>query len=164
MGIIKKHKMAVIVAVSMLIEGLGLFFLLSGGAKDVHAEEKSEHGAVKAGPKGNLTEIELGEFKINNAVQPGSSIRIECKVFAAVESDSDHHDAKGGLPETYAKKKNRIREAIQAVLRKANMDALGEPTLATIKRQIQDAVSSMIGREKPAVQAIIIPEFRVTEI
>lgn len=159
MAMLKKYKMYVILAAMMIGEGLALFMILPGSRTELKADD-NESGSVTLDAKSaEVVEILLGNFKVNNTSDPGLPIRIECSVYATVDRKHEYEFA-----EAFKTKEFRVKESIVTVLRRATYESIQEATLATLKRQIKEATSDVLGKEKSLLASIVIPEINGREM
>ncbi|MFO0949256.1 MAG: hypothetical protein U1D30_25645 [Planctomycetota bacterium] len=158
MALIKKYKMYLVLALMMIGEGLALFMILPGTRTELKADD---HESASAGEtkSGEVVEILLGNFKVNNTADPGLPIRIECSVYATVDKI---HEAE--FTEVFKAREFRVKESVVTVLRRATFESIQEATLATLKRQIKEATSEVLGKEKSILASIVIPELNGREM
>lgn len=156
-GMIKKYKWWFVGIAVMVAEGLLFMLLLPDSSMVVEGAAVAPGGNVASK---DMVEKPLGEkLQISNVADPAVPLRIDCSIYAAVPTkDEAAFDA---LMET---KKYRVMEVVTTVLRRAGYEQLQEPSLATIKRQLKEAVTDVLGKDKPYVESIIIPDFKSIEL
>lgn len=158
MALLVKYKLYLIFGGLMSAEALVLFFLLGGSASTPAAAEAAVAEDTKASG-GEFFEFELGDFKISNNSVEGSPLRVDCKIFAEIPKEYESN-----FTEVYEKKKHRVRDAIQAVVRAASYTDVTDPDLGTVKRKIKKSVADVIGGDKPFITQIIISDFQSYEL
>ena len=153
MAILMKYKLFLIFGALMALEGLGLFFFLG---KSQHPVAEHEEALVKeAHAESDFVEFELGDYKISNNSVEGSPMRIDCKIFAEVPKEYEHH-----FQEAYETKQHRVRDAVQGIIRGASYADVTDPDLGAIKRKLKKAIMDVIGSEKPYVAQVIVSDFQ----
>ncbi|QDU63765.1 hypothetical protein Pan216_46460 [Planctomycetes bacterium Pan216] len=153
MQLLQKYRFFVIILIaSLLVEGVFLSLVLSSG-EEAAADTEKEVAVV------DLAEIEIGSFTVTNHEEPGLPLRVDFTVFAAVEKSLEEE-----FSTAYELNTNKIKEAITIVIRQARPEDLREDDLEYVKAQITKAIREIIGREKPSVQGVIIPNFDVYQI
>ncbi len=149
-----KLKMIIIVAVMMIAEGAGVFFLVSsmGGPKTVAATElEGLEGTGEEAP----VEIELVKDRFQN-MQTGRVWEWRVEIFLKVRQKNV--DEILAIQERDAA---AIKEGVARIFRRANDRHLREPELETITRQLTTYLNTVFGLDAdgfPRIDRVIIPE------
>jgi flagellar basal body-associated protein FliL len=158
MAALLKYKLFLIFGGLMLVEGLVLFFMLSGSSTSTTASEEAMVEEAQA--QAEFIEFDLGDpFKVSNSSVEGSPMRIDCKMFAEVPKEYEPK-----FLEAYEAKKHRVRDAVQAVIRGASYADITDPDLGAIKRKLKKAIADVIGTEKPYISQVIVSDFQSYEL
>ncbi len=143
----------------MLIEGVGLYAmmkLLGSGPEQAAADE----GLVSSGAEaGDRPEIPVVKMKVPNRLS-GKTYVYDIEVAATLIVPE------GKEPEPYAKEiikkiekhENGIRDRLGYLVRSTKPDALDEPGLVRIRRQIKEELGKVLGDEKLFDQ-ILLPRW-----
>jgi flagellar basal body-associated protein FliL len=148
-------KMILIVAVLMIVEGAGVFFLVSsmGGPKSVEATELA--GLEGTGEEAPV-EIELVNERFQN-MQTGRVWEWRVEIFLRVRQKNV--DEITAIQERDAA---TIKQGVALIFRRAHDRHLREPGLETITRQIttylNEEVFGLDADGLPRVERVIIPE------
>ncbi|MBX9656266.1 flagellar basal body-associated FliL family protein [bacterium] len=153
MAMLMKYKLFLIFGLLMVVEGAGLFFFLGQSKPATPAHEEAL--VKEAHAESDFVEFELGDYKISNNSVEGSPMRIDCKIFAEVPKEYEHH-----FTEAYELKKHRVRDAVQAIVRGASYADVTDPDLGAIKRKLKKAIMDVIGSEKPYIAQVIVSDFQ----
>lgn len=146
------------VGVAVMVAEAVLFMLLLPDSSMV-VEGAAVNASTGTSTK-EMVEKPLGEkLQISNVADPAVPLRLDCSIYAAVPLKNELEFDQ--LMET---KKFRVMEVVTTVLRRAGYEQLQEPSLATIKRQLKEAVTEVLGKDKPYVESIIIPDFKTIEL
>jgi flagellar basal body-associated protein FliL len=155
MGLLKKYKMILTIALLMVVEAAVLFYALpsrstmSGKTRAGASENADEESGVE------LAEFKVGEgFKVHNRTDPVTPLRIEFDIYLAVGKEVEEE-----FQQVFDAKQQRIREAIQTVMRNATDAEINEEGWRTLKRKLKEAVDQVVGPDKPYVKDVILPRF-----
>ncbi len=149
-----KLKMMLIVAVMMIAEGAGVFFLVSSmnGPKTVAATElEGLEGTGEEAP----VEIELVKDRFQN-MQTGRVWEWRVEIFLRVRQKNV--DEITAIQERDAA---TIKEGVARIFRRAQDRHLREPGLETITRQLTTYLNTVFGLDAdgfPRIDRVIIPE------
>ena len=147
-------KMILIIAVMMIIEGAGVFFLVSSmsGPKDVAADEiEGLEGTGDEAP----VELKLVEDRFQN-MQTGRVWEWRVQIYLRVRQKNV--DEIKAIEERDAAS---IKEGVALIFRRANDRYLREPGLETITRQLTTYLNEVFGLDAdglPRIDRVIIPE------
>ena len=147
-------KMIIIVAVMMIVEGAGVFFLVSsmGGPKSVEATELiGLEGTGEEAP----VEIELISDRFQN-MQTGRVWEWRVSVFLRVRQKNVDE-----ITAIQERDKATIKEGVALIFRRAHDRHLREPGLETITRQLTVYLNEVFGLDAdglPRIDRVIIPE------
>ena len=147
-------KMIIVVAVMMILEGAGVFFLVSsmGGPDMVEATElEGLEGTGEEAP----VEIALVEERFQN-MQTGRVWEWRVEIFLRVRQKNV--DEIVAIQERDAA---TIKEGVAMIFRRANDRHLREPGLETITRQLTTYLNEIFGLDPdglPRIDRVIIPE------
>jgi len=149
-----KLKLIIIVAVMMLVEGAGVFFLVSsmGGPKNVAATELE--GLEGTGDEAPV-EIELIKDRFQN-MQTGRVWEWRVEIFLRVRQKNV--DEIVAIQERDAA---TIKEGVALIFRRANDRHLREPGLETITRQLTTYLNTVFGLDAdgfPRIDRVIVSE------
>ena len=148
-------KTIIIVAVLMLVEGVGVFFVLGalGGPKTSKADTKElvhddteEIGEVRVLPKEDekFQNLSSGQVWVWNV---SVFVRVKNKNSERVETSLEGHRAE-------------IKEGISQIVGRAQTTQLKEPERQSLKRQIAALLDKVIGQDadgKPLIEGLLIP-------
>lgn len=152
MNVIKKHKGFFVLAGVLLVEAVAT--VLMAPTRKMHA------GHADAEPKAaELVEVPIGDFVVNNAIDPERPFLIRCAVMGTVSLEK-----KVALEVMLKSHQQRLRESISTVLRQATPEQVADSGLAAIRRQIHDQWTAIAGERADLVEHVIIPDFRVTDL
>lgn len=119
----------------------------------------SEKKPEEASPiPGRAMECDLGDFSVQNWTDPERSIRVDFKTFAVVSMDQE-----ATFQERLALRQQRVRDAINAVVRTASRGQIHDAELTQLKKSIATTVASTVGVDARSIESIVIPEFKVTD-
>lgn len=116
-------------------------------AKAIHAENKEE------AEKKKIIEIQLASGKFPN-MRTGRNILYDAEIFVTLQK-ANEEQAKSVMESSKA----QIGMEVATIIRRAEPEWFGEPTLATLRRQIKGAIEERFGNdkeEKPIVQEVVI--------
>lgn len=147
-------KMILIIAVIMIVEGAGVFFLVSkmGGPKSVEASELV--GLEGTGVEAPV-EVELLQGQFQN-MQTGRVWEWRVEMYLRIREKN--------LPEItrlMERDAATIKEGIALIFRRAHDRHLREPGLETITRQVTSYLNEQFGMDAdgiPLIDRVIIPE------
>lgn len=165
-----------IVVAVMLLEGVGLFFVLGKGsshaatsehgdeghdshaAADSHGGHGGHGGHSEASSDSESAEVTLETFMTtNNRAAPGSIIhmtfRLVCIVQTAQKASFEHA--------ANEEQRHRVRETILKVARSASMEDLSDPDLSSIKRLFREEINKVL--RKSYVTEVVISDFKTIE-
>lgn len=163
--LMKKLKIAAMVAGVVLVECACAYFFIPSAAADPQASE----AAIKAaeaellGDKEENTEVEdeievdLGEFRVTS-YQPATdtTFRVNFHLFGTiVEEDKDEFDVLKEANEA------RLREQVNVIVRSAEIPDLTDPNLGLIKRRILDKINRILGKQ--VVKGVIFSDMSFVE-
>jgi len=146
----------IVVAALMLGEGVAIFVVtralnqtpLPSVAAETAGNQAGEGGAAQS----QLAEIELAECKPTNRVT-GKLISFQLRVTALVPLAEEKE-----VEQLIKRKRERIRDRVNFVIRSAEPSHLAEPGLETIKRRIKHEIDELLGDDR-IVREVLIPEF-----
>jgi len=144
----------IIVLALMLGEGAAVYFVASamGPEPDLVAGSPLE-GQEDVDAEPSYAEVELAQCRPTNR-KSGRQITLLVKVSALVlEEDA----ALAG--ELVEKKKSRILDRIQFIIRSAEIQHLNEPGLETVKRRLKQEMDRIFG-DPELLKKILIPEWQ----
>lgn len=147
-------KMIIIVAVMMIVEGAGVFFLVSsmGGPKGVEASElQGLEGTGEEAP----VEIPLVDDRFQN-MQTGRVWEWRTIIFLRVRQKNVNE-----ITAIQERDTATIKEGVAMIFRKAQDRHLREPGLETITRQLTTYLNEVFGLDAdglPRIDRVIIPE------
>lgn len=143
------------VAVIMIAEGAGVYFLASAtGPKDAHADVKhveDEHAANAEA----LVEIPLVEDKFQN-MQSGRAYIWDMSVVIKVKAKDEELVTK-----TLERNAAEVKEGVALIVRRAAHTQLLEPGLESINRQLVSYLNTVVEHDaegKDRVQRVLIPK------
>ena len=145
---------AIVVAVLMLVEGVGIFVVVkmtsgspsAAAAADIEGQAEAEAEAMQ--------EIMLVEEKFQN-MQSGRVWLWDTQIFMKVRTKNQPTVAK-----VLERRQAEVKEGVALIFRKAQDRHLREPGLETINRQLKAYVDEVFGTDPdgfPRVERIIIP-------
>lgn len=147
-------KMILIVAVMMIVEGAGVFFLVSsmGGPKGVEASElQGLEGTGEEAP----VEIALVDDRFQN-MQTGRVWEWRVVIFLRVRQKNVNE-----ITAIQERDTATIKEGVAMIFRKAQDRHLREPGLETVTRQLTTYLNEVFGLDAdglPRIDRVIIPE------
>lgn len=103
------------------------------------------------------TEVDLGEFVITTT-NPATNVtlRVEFHLYATVDADRESE-----FRTLLEKKRHRLRDVVNSVIRGAEYMDLVDPNLGLIKRKIMEETNRTLG--KPLVGTMLFSDFSVVE-
>lgn len=149
-----KFKWIIIVLVLMIGEAVVMMMMFHNPAPSADQPVAEAKTADK-----DLMEVSVGDFKINNQSDPGMPMRVDFSLI--LEIDKADETAFTAIQEV---KKHRINQAVMTVVRMASVDDLYEGSLATLKGELKDSISKIIGRENPYIKGIVINGYSTYEM
>lgn len=126
--------------------------ILSGGSEPEDDEE------IPIQEVFDSVEVQVDSFSTTNGrAAPGSVIHTTFKLTAVVPLGQEIEF------ERLANQQNngRVRQAVEKIVRSANLDDLNDPNLATIKRQLREEINKIL--KKSYVSEIVISDFKMME-
>jgi flagellar basal body-associated protein FliL len=147
-------KLIIIIAVIMIVEGAGVFFLVSsmGGPKGADATELAElEGTGEDAP----VEIPLVEERFQN-MSTGHVWEWRVKIVLRARQKNQTH-----IETIQERDTALLTEGVSLIFRRAQDRHLREPGLETITRQLTTYVNEVFGLDAdgmPRVDRVIIPE------
>tara|TARA_R110002072_G_scaffold2188_6_gene18113 strand:- start:674 stop:1210 length:537 start_codon:yes stop_codon:yes gene_type:complete len=147
-------KMIIIIAVIMVLEGAGVFFLVNmmGGPKGVEA---SEMALLEGTGEDAPVEIELVEDRFQN-MSTGHVWEWRVQIVLRARQKNAAH-----LETIKERDAALLKEGVALIFRRAQDRHLREPGLETITRQLTTYVNEVFGVDAdgmPRVDRVIIPE------
>ena len=147
----------VIVALLMVVEGVGIFFLAKTLSPAPAGALAAEMGDKADGTDGAnqeaFAEIELAECRPSNMMS-GKLIVFHTRVSALVAIDDQER------AETLIRaRRARLEEGVNTIIRSAELNHLSEPGLETIKRRLKHRCDEIFG-DKDLVKEVIIQTFQ----
>lgn len=144
----------IIMAVVLLVEGLAIAgaFMLSGGAADVKADPAKIDEAAKL--EQPVEELVLDGRFAN--MRLGYTVVYTTKVVVKVKRK--HQDR---VQQAIEQRAAELEEAVQTIFRRAEPTQLKEPTLATLRRQVQAELDRIFQQDEngePIVLSVVIPK------
>lgn len=144
----------------MLLEGVGLYLamkMFGAGPEEASADE----GLVDQGgqPKCERLEIIIAKLKVPNG-RAGRTYLYDVQVAATVTVPDGKlpEDYKGEVEEMIAARENAIQDRLSVLIRRSEPQALDEPGLVMIRRQIQAELGKVFGDEK-LFSTILLPRW-----
>ena len=154
-------------ATVVVLECWLVYMLMPSSADLAFAAAAQDPGILQpGGPEGILEieddgedrqEVDLGQFSLTS-FQPESNttLRIDFHLWGTVlEDDVDDFD------DLHSVHKNRMREQVIMIVRRAVITDLTDPALALIKRRILEKSNRVLG--KPLLQSIVVGDFSFVE-
>jgi len=147
-------KMILVIAVLMIVEGAGVFFLVSsmGGPKSVEATDLV--GLEGTGDEAPV-EVKLVEDRFQN-MQTGRVWEWRVQIFLRVRQKNVDE-----IQATMERDAATLKEGVALIFRRANDRHLREPGLETITRQLTTYLNEAFGLDAdglPRIDRVIIPE------
>lgn len=140
----------------LLVVSIGMagafLVILSGGSEPEEEEEVSLEEVLDS------VEVPIDEFSTTNGrAAPGSVIHTTFKLTAVVPMGQEIEF------ERLANQQNngRVRQAVEKIVRSANLDDLNDPNLSTMKRQLREEINKIL--KKSYVSEIVISDFKMME-
>ncbi|HEY3967834.1 MAG TPA: flagellar basal body-associated FliL family protein [Planctomycetaceae bacterium] len=104
-----------------------------------------------------IAEISLGEFSFSNtAAVPGIILHVDFKLTALASTRQS-----STLESQFRWNQERIREAVNKIVRSSSYDELNEPNLGTLKRLIREELNRVLAKD--LINEIVINDIRVLE-
>lgn len=158
----KRIKLIAIVLVLMTVPAIGAALLLPKGhttstgeaaenghpSEDAHSAEKSTEG---------LVEVEIGSFSVTIELEDGMLWNVSFKLYATVGPAERSHFEEA-VTERY---KARVRQAVNKVVRRSNINDLRDPQLDLLKRNLKTEVNNVLPERY--VREIIVTEIRTMQ-
>ncbi len=147
-------KMILIIAVIMIVEGAGLYVILSkmGGPKAIEASELA--GLEDSGEEAPV-EVELLKERFQN-MQTGRVWEWRVEIFLRVRTKN-----LAEITRLQERDAATLKEGVALIFRRAHDRHLREPDLATITRQVTTYLNEQFGVDPdgiPFIDRVIIPE------
>ena len=103
-------------------------------------------------------EVDLGSFEVTS-YQPSSDVtlRVEFQLCGVISEENLSE-----FKRVYQRRKNRLREQVQIVIRSADPNDLRDSGLGLIKRRLQSKVNCTLG--KRLLDGVVIPHISTVEI
>lgn len=140
-----------IIAVMMILEGVGIFVFVAMTSKGPNAATASTLDGLQ--PEVSMAELLLIEDKFNNATD-GRTHRFEVEIFLKVREEN-----KEFVEKRLESRKHEIRDRVGQILRTTQVSQLLEPDLRTLRRQLlvlSDELFEIDGDDNRRVEQIII--------
>lgn len=150
------------VTTAMLVEGVVLFFMLSGG-KPAPAPAEGDGAAPTEAVKpveieDKTAEVLIDNFNTTNSkAAPGSVIHVSMKL-TAITPEGQSKDFEELANKTY---KTRVRQVVERLIRGATMEELQDPSLSTLRRMIKEDINKLLS--KSMVLDSTVSDFRLIE-
>ncbi len=157
--------MGAIVLIVVVVPAVVIYLLLPNPPSPDPSHRSPAEGSAAAashepGGKGShagFADVSLGEFKISNGTAvPGLTIEIEFKLTAVTAAQQAQ-----GLEAQVKMHTARIRQAVNSIVRNADIDELNDPKLETIQRLIHEDVNRLL--RKGYVNEVTITDVTITE-
>lgn len=158
----KKKLIVIAVIVLIVLAQLAVVyvFLLAPSAKTEDKKTEVEQTAVAQGESalGDIVEVNIGtDFNCTNGkAHQGTVIHVNFKVVALV-STNEETSFKDAVKAAEA----RIKEAVMIVARQADIEALNDPNLGSIKRLIREQINKIL--KKSYIRDVVISEYSLIE-
>ena len=158
----KKFKIVGIVLVVMLLEAVGMYFLLPAPSVANEITNASvvsgEEGSTESGDALATKEVNIDKFNTTNSIAaPGSVIHVSFTLVAIVSADN----VTSFETVVSDEKKWRVQQVVIKVVRSASLEDLNDPNLGTIKRLIREEINKVLG--KSYVSNVVIGGYRTME-
>ncbi len=125
----------------------------ANGAHAVPAHKLPDHEPVEE----EFAEVSLGEFSFSNtAAVPGIIMHVDFKLTALASTKQS-----STLEAQFRWNQERIREAVNKIVRSSSYDELNEPNLGTLKRLIREELNRVLAKD--LINEIVINDIRVLE-
>ncbi len=149
----KRKMQLIIVAILMIGEGVGIYFVANALSPVPPASVAGAGGAddAESATQPDYAEIELAECRPSNKVS-GKFISFHLRVSALVDADKEEESKK-----LVSAKRARIRDRVNFVIRSVEPKHLNEPGLETIKRRIKFELSRLFDNPE-LIRDVLIPE------
>ncbi|MBI3860340.1 MAG: flagellar basal body-associated FliL family protein [Planctomycetia bacterium] len=123
------------------------------GTLAAHAQGKVEHDADRV----DLAEVAVGDFSFSNtSAVPGIIMNVDFKLTALASP------SQSSILESQMRwHQERIREAINRIVRSSSYDQLTDPNLGTLKRLIRGEINQLMSGK--LVSEIVINDIRILE-
>ena len=152
----------------VVFECVGVYMFLPSAAELESIAQAGDPGIMEpGGPEGLLDnieedgedklEVDLGQFSLTS-FQPetNTTLRIDFHLWGTVLEDDV-----GDFDDLRQIHKNRMREQVIMIVRRAVITDLTDPSLALIKRRILEKTNRVLG--KPLLQGIVVGDFSFVE-
>lgn len=154
----KGSKLPLIIAAIMIVEGAGVYFLVSMfGHKPAEAEAHQVEGGGEAALANSQVEIALIEDKFQNM----STNNVWLWDASIVLKVKKKHEPE--ITKLLGERNAEIKEGIAMIFRKATHNQLREPGLETLNRQLTAFVGKIVGNDhegNPIIERVLIPKCR----
>lgn len=150
----KRFGPIVVVALLMLGEGVGVFFLAKmlgdPPAPALGVMDGATEGGDSSDDQSNLAEVEIAECRPSNLTS-GKLISIDIRVTALVIAEDLEE-----IEKMVRAKRARLEDGVNSVIRSAELKDINEPSLATIKRQLKFRFDRILDNPE-LIKQILIP-------
>lgn len=154
----KGSKMPIIIAAIMIVEGAGVYFLVSMlGNKPADAEAHQVEGGGEAALANAQVEIPLIEDKFQNM----STNNVWLWDASIVLKAKKKHEPE--IAKLLEERSAEVKEGVAMIFRKATHNQLREPGLETLNRQVSAFVGKIVGNDhegNPIIERVLIPKCR----
>lgn len=154
----KGSKLPIIIAAIMVVEGAGVYFLVSMlGHKPADAEAHQVEGSGDAALANSQVEIPLIEDKFQNL----STNNVWLWDASIVLKVKKKHEPE--ISKLLEERNAEIKEGVAMIFRKATHNQLREPGLETLNRQLSAFVGKIVGNDhegNPIIERVLIPKCR----
>lgn len=154
----KGSKLPIIIAAIMIVEGAGVYFLVSMlGHKPADAEAHQVEGGGEAALANSQVEIPLIEDKFQNM----STNNVWLWDASIVLKVKKKHEPE--ITTLLEERNAEIKEGVAMIFRKATHNQLREPGLETLNRQLTAFVGKIVGNDhegNPIIERVLIPKCR----
>lgn len=148
-------KMVAIVAVIMVLEGVGVFMVVGATAKKPAAAHAEEIKGAEHADTEQSVEVALIADKFQS--MQGAQIWIwDVEMVLKVKKKNEEHVTKA-----LESREAEIHEAIAMIFRRAQLLQLREPGLETINRQVTAYMNKLLGKDaegKDRIERVVIPK------
>lgn len=146
-----------LVAVLMIVEAAGVFFIVSATAKKPAAAEAAHIEGLDEVDHNASVELPLLDEKFQNMQTGGVWIWDTEIILKVKEKDSEY--VTGQLENRAAE----IKEGVSMIFRRAQHNQLREPGLETVNRQVTAYLNKILGNDaenQPRLERVLIPKCR----
>lgn len=154
----KGSKLPIVIAAIMIVEGAGVYFLVSMlGHKPSDAEAHQVEGGGEAALANAQVEIPLIEDKFQNM----STNNVWLWDASIVLKAKKKHEPE--ITKLLEERGAEIKEGIAMIFRKATHNQLREPGLETLNRQLSAFLNKIVGNDhdgNPIIERVLIPKCR----